>query len=269
VLNTVIWYPTAADASPVDAQYGGVIDAILDNSAGPYPLLMFSHGSCGLPTQSTFLMPLLASQGFIIAAPPHPGNTLADFPNCGTAQTQLQSAQERPQDILFVLDALLAANTDAGSPFFSAIDETKLGMSGHSFGGYTTYVVTSIDARFKVALPFAAFVVTGQHLTIPSLTMFGEIDSVVSDTAILGAYDASSSPKYLAEIKNTGHFAWSDNCFPTPDCNPPTTLTQDEAHEAVLRWVLPFLKVYLADDPTFAPFLAPITGPGFVFTAAP
>jgi hypothetical protein len=35
-----------------------------------------------------------------IAAPPHPGNTISDFPNCGTGQAQASSFSERPQDIL-------------------------------------------------------------------------------------------------------------------------------------------------------------------------
>ena len=239
--------------------YGGVLDAALDTSAGPYPLLMFSHGSCGLPTQATFLMPLLASQGFIIVAPPHPGNTLTDFPTCGGAQALVDSARERPEDIRFVLDAMLAANLDRTSPFFAAIDASKLGMSGHSFGGFTTYRVTELDARFNAALSFAAYVAPGQHLAIPSLTMLGQLDSVVDNDGIRTAYASSISPKYLVEIAYTGHFAWSDRCFPTPDCAPPATLTQDEAHDAVRRWVLPFLKVYLAGDASFAPFLAPIT----------
>jgi len=67
---------------------------------------------------------------------------------------------------------------------------------------------------------------------------------------------------------NAGHFAFSDSCFPSPDCNPPTTLTPDEAHDAVRRWVLPFLEVYLAGDTSFSPFLAPATGPGFTFEQA-
>jgi predicted dienelactone hydrolase len=269
ILDTVIWYPTAAGAGPVDAVYGGVLDAALDTAAGPYPLLMFSHGSCGLPTQATFLMPLLASQGFIIVAPPHPGNTLTDFATCGGTQALVDSARERPEDIRFVLDAMLAANLDSTSPFFAAIDASKLGMSGHSFGGFTTYRVTELDARFNAALSFAAYVAPGQQLTIPSLTMLGQLDSVVDNDAIRTAYASSIAPKYLVEIADTGHFAWSDRCFPTPDCAPPATLTQDEAHDAVRRWVLPFLKVYLAGDASFAPFLAPITSPGFVFDAAP
>jgi predicted dienelactone hydrolase len=267
VLDTVIWYPAAAGAGPLDATYNAVLNAPLDDTAAPYPLLMFSHGSCGIPTQSTFLLPLLASHGFIVAAPPHPGNTLLDFPGCNTAQAQVASAVERPQDILFVLDALLAANDDSASPFFGAVDADRLGMSGHSFGGFTTYVTTSLDPRFKIAMPLAPFVGPAPPLTIPSLTMLGQIDSVVSDDAIRTAYAGGSAPKFLVEIANAGHYAFSDLCFPSADCNPPTTLTQDEAHDAVRRWVLPFLKVYLAGDASFSPFLAPITGPGFVFDA--
>ncbi len=268
VLDTVIWYPAPAGSEPIDPTYNAVVDAPLDNSAGPYPLLMFSHGSCGIPTQSTFLLPLLASYGFVVAAPPHPGNTLLDFPNCGTTQTQLDSAHERPQDILFVLNALLAATSDATSPFFGAIDANRLGMSGHSFGGFTTYVVASMEPGLKMALPMAPFATGGPPLTIPSLTMLGQIDSVVSDDAIRSAYSAASAPKYLVEIANAGHFAFSDKCFPGPDCNPPATLTQDEAHDAVRRWVLPFVEVYLAGDMRFSPFLAPTSAPGFVLQQA-
>jgi predicted dienelactone hydrolase len=267
VLNTVIWYPALATDGPLDPTYDAVLNAPLDASAGPYPLLMFSHGSCGIPTQSNFLLPQLASHGFIVAAPPHPGNTLLDLPSCGAPQTLLASAQERPQDILFVLDALLAATLDQASPFFGAIDASRLGMSGHSFGGYTTYLATALDARFKVGIPMAAFVLSTQKLSIPSLTMLGQIDSVVDNDAIRAAYAASDAPKYLVEIKNAGHYAFSDNCFPSSDCAPPATLTQDEAHDAVRRWILGFLKVYLAGDPSYEPFLANANVPAVVFEA--
>ncbi|HVO28060.1 MAG TPA: hypothetical protein VMW56_31020 [Candidatus Margulisiibacteriota bacterium] len=268
VLDTVIWYPTTAGAGPVDPTYNAVLNAPLDNTGSPYPLLMFSHGSCGYPAQSTFLLPSVASHGFIVAAPPHPGNTILEYPSCGTPTAEGQSAAERPQDILFVLNGLLAATLDQTSPFFGAIDANRLGMSGHSFGGFTTYLAASLEPRFKTALPMAPFVGNAPPLTIPSLTMDAQLDSFVSDDAIRTVYAAGSPPKYLVQILNAGHFAFSDGCFPSPDCNPPTTLTQDEAHDAVRRWVLPFLEVYLAGDTSFAPFLAPITGPGFVFEQA-
>ncbi len=255
VLDTLVWYPTAPDAAPVDGALAGVIDAPVDTSGGPYPLLMFSHGSCGYPTQSTFLTPLLASYGFVVAAPPHPGNTIFEFPACGTGPAQAASFQERPVDIIFATDQLLAATADSASPFFGAVDPERLGMSGHSFGGLTTYLVAARDARFRIAMPMAPAALGNPMMTIPSLTLLGQIDAAVNDDAIRAAYERSSPPKVKVEIENTGHYAFSDGCFPSPDCMPPATLTQDEAHAVVLRWVLPFVQRYLAGDLRFEPFL--------------
>ncbi len=268
-LDTVVWYPTAPGAGPIDSGYGAVLDAPVDLTNAPYPILMFSHGSCGYPQQSVFLTAYLATYGFVVVAPPHPGNTIFEFPSCGTPTAQLASFQERPNDIIFALDSMLEANGDSQSPFFGVIDPQRIGMSGHSFGGLTTYLVTAQDDRFRVALAFAPAVGANQTLKVPSLTMLGQIDSVVNVPAIRAAYEGSLPPKYLVEIGSAGHFAWSDGCFPSADCMPPATLTQDEAHAAVKRWVLPFLEKYLAGDPGFEPFLTPPGGPGFVFRAAP
>jgi predicted dienelactone hydrolase len=269
VLNTIVWYPAPAGSGPINPSLGGVVDAPLDPSAGPYPLLIFSHGSCGYPTQSIFFTRLLATHGFVVAAPPHPGNTLEEFPACGGPQRQAASAVERPADVIFVLDQLLAADLDAGSFLFGAIDETRAGMSGHSFGGFTTYAAATQDARFRVAIPMAAAVPGEPVLTVPSLTMLGQIDSVVDNDAIRAAYEDALPPKYLVEIESAGHYAFSNVCFPSPDCAPPATLAQGEAHALVRRWLVPFLKVYLAGDESFAPFLIPPGGPGVAVEAVP
>ncbi|MDX2168704.1 MAG: hypothetical protein SF182_16650 [Deltaproteobacteria bacterium] len=248
VLDTQVWYPTAAGAGPVDETLAGVIDAPLTGAGAPYPLLLFSHGSCGYPLQSTFLLPLLASYGYVIAAPPHPGNTLYEFPNCGTPAAQVPSATERPADVRFVLDQMLAATLDASSPFFGAIDAERVGMSGHSFGGLTTYLVAAQDSRIKVAIPMAPAVLGMPRLTMPSLTMIGQIDARVNVPNVRTAYADAAPPKVLVEIEHAGHYAFSNLCFPSPDCNPPATLTQDEAHALVQRYVLPFLERYLRGD---------------------
>jgi dienelactone hydrolase len=265
VLDTIVWYPTTAGAGPVDNQLKGVIDAPLDNSGGPYPLLMFSHGSCGYAFQSTFLTPLLASYGLVVAAPPHPGNTIFEFPTCSMPQSLASSALERPADIIYAADQLLAAAADNSSPFFDAIDPQRMGMSGHSFGGFTTYVVANRDSRFRIAVPMAPAVPASQaHLSVPSLSMMSELDSYVNNPAIDNAYAASNAPKMKVELEHTGHFAYSDGCFPSPDCNPPTTLTQNEAHALVQRWVVPFVLRYLKGDARFEPFLEAAPPPGVV-----
>jgi predicted dienelactone hydrolase len=278
-LDTLIWYPTTPGAAPINASLGGVVDAPLEGSGGPYPLLMFSHGSCGHPAQSTFLTALLASYGYVVAAPPHPGNMLTDGAACGAAQALVQSALERPADIEFVLDQVLAASGDVGSPLYGAIDPNRIGMSGHSFGGYTTFKVVPTDARFKVAVPLAAVVplTNGQPpaLTVPSLVMLGTEDSVLETWALTdlddlrAAYDAALPPKYKVEIAHTGHYAFSNGCFPGPDCAQPNVLTQDEAHQVVRRWVLPFLQRHLRADASAAAFFAAPIPPGVLLVQEP
>ena len=82
------------------------------------------------------------------------------------------------------------------------------------------------------------------------------------------AYSRSSPPKALVEIEHAGHYAFSNGCFPSPDCNPPTTLDQNEAHAAVLRWIIPFLEWRLGGDETFAAFFEAPQPPGFVVDRA-
>jgi len=253
---------------PITTIFGAVVDAPLDPSGGPYPVVLFSHGSCGYPEQSLFLTPLLASRGFVVVAPPHPGNTIFELATCGTPAAQAAAFFERPADMVFVLDQILAAGQDPTSPFHGLVDGSRVAMTGHSFGGLDVYLVTERDPRVTIAVPMAPAALTKPHLDVPSLTMIGAIDTQVNNTLTRAAYDASVTPKLLVEIEHAGHFAFSDGCFPSPDCNPPTTLTQPEAHADVLRYVVPFIERYLGGEEKLTPLLGSPTGPGFVYQAS-
>jgi predicted dienelactone hydrolase len=267
-LDTVIWYPAPKGSGPINSSFGAVVGAPLDPSVGPYPVVLFSHGSCGYPEQSLFLTALLASRGFIVVAPPHPGNTIFELSTCGTPEAQAAAFLERPADMIFVLDQILAAGQDPTSPFNGVVDGSRVAMTGHSFGGLTVYLVSEREPRVKVAVAMAPAALFQPHLDVPSLTMVGGIDSVVDNTLTRAAYAASVAPKLLVEIEHAGHYAFSDGCFPSPDCNPPTTLTQSEAHADVLRYVVPFIERYLGDQETVTPLLGSPTGPGFVYQAS-
>ncbi|MBM4267122.1 MAG: hypothetical protein FJ144_11005 [Deltaproteobacteria bacterium] len=255
VLNTWVTYPAAsAPGTPKP----------VDPAGAPYPVVLFSHGSCGFPNQSTFLTNHLATHGYIVVAPPHPGNTLSDGAACGSFQAQVASVQERPRDMIFVLDQILAENADPESDFFGMVDPTRIVMSGHSFGGLTTYLTQALEPRIIAAMPFAPAASPTSELTVPSLTMVGEVDSVVNNAATLDAYERSSAPKTFVEIGSAGHYAWSNNCFAGNDCNPPVTLTQAEAHAAVLQWVIPFVERYARGVEGLEPFFLPVPYPGLV-----
>lgn len=254
-IAVAVWYPIEKDRAASDPVQP-VENAPPDLSGGPYPVVMFSHGSCGYKEQSIFLTPYLASHGFVVVAPDHTGNTIADLPACGTPPVQALSFLERPEDIRFALDWALGQSATPGNLLSGALDAGRIGMMGHSFGGLTTYLVAERDPRIRAAAPLAAAVPGEPVLTVPSLTMLGEIDSVVSNARIREAYDLALPPKLLVSIGDAGHYAFSDACFPSADCDPPRTRSQPEAHALARRWILPFFKVHLAGDLRFAPFLA-------------
>jgi dienelactone hydrolase len=266
-LETVIWYPAPAGSGPIDPNNTGVVDAPIA-PGGPYPVIMFSHGSCGYARQSMFLTPLLASYGFVVVAVPHPGNQVFELPQCGTPQAQVNSFRERQNDIIFVLDRMLEQNGSADSVFLGTLAPERIGMMGHSFGGLTTYRVAGIDDRIKVAVPMAPAVLGEPALTMPSLTVLGGIDSVVDPEAPQKAFADSAKPKFQVVVEHSGHYTVSDGCFAGPDCKPPTTLTQPEAHALALRYIVPFLEVYLAGDESFRPLLETQV-PGVQLTAEP
>jgi dienelactone hydrolase len=268
LLDTLVFYPAPPGSGPVDPEYNAVVDAPLDPSAGPYPIVMFSHGSCGYANQSTFLWPGVASRGYVVVSPPHPGNTLFEFPTCGTPAAQAASFVERPTDIVFALDSVLAGSAEAAF-LAGALDADRIAMTGHSFGGLTTFRVAAIEPRITVAVPMAPAIIGVSPLAVPSMLMMGAIDSVVDNDAALAMWAQGTTPRLAVAIEHAGHYAFSTGCFPGPDCNPPTTLDQNEAHAVVRRWVLPFLDRYLKGDPAAEPFLLPPAPPGVTVTAAP
>ena len=152
-LDVAIWYPALnPDDLPIVGEYqeniitieGEVLrDAPVNLEDGPYPLVVFSHGSRGFRYQSLFLTEHLASQGFIVIAPNHPGNTIIDsvFDSESFGDNVLVNYALRPLDILRVID--FAETLAAEDALFAGMNDLeRLAVAGHSFGGYTTLAVS-------------------------------------------------------------------------------------------------------------------------------
>jgi predicted dienelactone hydrolase len=268
VLDTVIWYPAVAGTGT--AQGAVFVDA--DVRKRHWPLVVFSHGACGFAEQSPFFTEGLASWGFVVVAPPHPGSTIVD-PGCFGEASFMDSAPNRVADVKFVLDGMLALAKQGDSRFAERINRRRIGISGHSFGGYTTLRVLAEDARFRAGVALAPAVLanvglglTG-HVRQPTIVMVGERDSLTPiQTAGQAAFGLLDGPRFFVEILNTGHCAFAVGCIPGAcgtGCEP-TALPLDDAHRLTLRYAVPFVLRYVRGRNVFPHALRPDEAPAGV-----
>jgi predicted dienelactone hydrolase len=277
-LGTWIWYPADPVTASLKRRPAGSPNVPFMPGLTQVPLLVFSHGSCGLNTASLFLTTVLASHGFVVAAPSHPGNVLGE-PTCATAEAKEDSYANRPADISFVIDSLLVESETPGAFFHDTIDAARIGVMGHSFGGVTTLLVSALDERVIAGLALAPGI-SGipsrpeeipideiPRIRIPMIIQGGGLDTLAPfETLARRAYELLGPPRYLVNILGIGHFGFSNECVaPFDPCGQPGTLTQDEAHRVVLRYAVPFFLRWVAGEHRFDVYLSP--APGVVFTA--
>ncbi|ELS04386.1 putative dienelactone hydrolase [Xenococcus sp. PCC 7305] len=106
------------------------------------PVVIISHGLSSQPEEFADKAKHLASYGFFVALPQHPGSDAQyaqDFRE-GYYQdlSSLNSFIDRPLDIHYTLDELERRNSNE---FDNQLDLSQVGLYGHSYGGYTALAV--------------------------------------------------------------------------------------------------------------------------------
>lgn len=131
-LELAIWYPASSSAEPVlrgdnAAFYGEQVVPDAKPLAGRHPLVLISHGYGGNWSNQQWLAAQLAQQGYIVAAPNHPGTTSRDMHSEASGALWL-----RPRDISQVIDHLTTAADWSG-----VLAADQIAVIGHSLGGWT------------------------------------------------------------------------------------------------------------------------------------
>jgi predicted dienelactone hydrolase len=117
---------------------------------GKTPVIIFSHGLASRPEDYRQGLEQLASYGFLVVAPQHPGSDILYMQGmlAGYNRNIFDGNEfiNRPKDISFVLDELERRNN---SEFQNRLDLKNVGMGGHSFGGYTTLAIAGAEINFE------------------------------------------------------------------------------------------------------------------------
>lgn len=119
------------------------------STAAQIPVLIFSHGLASRPEDYAAGLKHLASYGYVVAAPQHPGSDTIWLKEMLKGLHRdifdVQDFIQRPKDISYVIDELGRRN--AGS-FDGKLNLASVGIAGHSFGGYTALAVAGATIDF-------------------------------------------------------------------------------------------------------------------------
>ncbi len=252
-LPVEVWYPAreeyaGQDLDPTTQDHFQPVsisppvpqEAVRDATAahgGARPLLLFSHGFGGTGRQTTHLCTHWASHGYVVAAMDHVGNTTEDVMAAAgqpmdpaTMVERLNSfVTDRPTDVSFVIDRMLAGDADL------QIDPERVGVSGHSFGGWTTLASAGNDNRVRAALPLApaggqsrqwtssiaghladALAMTWER-EVPTLFLVAEHDAILPLDSMHDLIERTPHPRRAVNLLNADHFHFCDRVEETHD----------------------------------------------------
>ncbi len=227
-LLTEIWYPAPSGTAAPET-----VDAPL--APGPFPLVIFVHGSGTGRRQSTFLMQALAAAGNVVVA--------ADFPLTASSTpggaSDLHVEDERG-DVAFLADQAAAFSTDPADALHGATDPgAGYAVVGHSTGGAVALLAAfgdTHDDRVRAAVTisgdscfFAEAFFRAREIPLFALTGSNDLLVPPPDNA-RRTYDLAAAPKVFASLVGGEHMYFTDYDIPDAVLGVmPTTASSDLA----------------------------------------
>jgi predicted dienelactone hydrolase len=238
-------------------------------AAGPFPVIVFSHGALASKDDYAGLGKYWASFGYVSVHPSH-ADSVADSGFEGTLRQALgdpRAWENRPRDVSFVLDAL--GHVASFAPQLAGkLDLGHVGVAGHSFGAYTATLIGGATIHLpgkqgpqRFADPRASAIVllspqgegclgltadSWSELRLPMLVMYGSRDfgPFGEPPAWRNEVFLKAPPgdKYDVELEGATHMEFAGS-----------VAAAGEPAEGLFRCVqletLAFWNAYLKDDP--------------------
>lgn len=195
------------------------------------PLILISHGGYGHRREMTHLATHLASHGYVVAAADFPGDNVADSftaenaESAAIAKTPIdQSARNRPGQAADFLEQVLALAPSLGC----SVDESRVGASGMSMGGFTSLALNSVSRRSRATFAICPMCGTRSAVPqvarlqsllalddwgrqVPTLLLTGAADPIVIASDVADLYGRLHSPRQLVVVEGAGHVHFADN----------------------------------------------------------
>lgn len=135
LLEGYVWYPDATQA-------------------GPFPLVVYSHGYMSSVDEADYMVDFLVPKGYVVVAVNYPLSNGA-APGGPVVTDVINQAG----DVSYVIDQLLARNAASGDSLQGLIDPQRIAAVGLSLGGLTTqlaaYHPEARDRRIQTAVSIA------------------------------------------------------------------------------------------------------------------
>jgi predicted dienelactone hydrolase len=197
----------------------------------------------------------------------------------------VESALVREADVLAMLSALEERAEMPDDGLFRAIDFEQIGMSGHSFGGLTTFLVACNEPRVRAMVPMTPVTSVVNILspcalrdfTVPMMMMTAGLDGTLNTTREMrDPYRTFQMERYYVELLTAGHFSFSDICAldleilanevgistggALKDGCGPENMAIEDAHHLIRSFSIGFLNHQLRASPGSYEFYGPNAG---------
>ncbi len=237
-LTLEIWYPASDerdDIAPAPVDVNGFVpdnvlallgevdlptidsyairEAPLRRTEDPLPVVLFSHGFGGFRTQSIDYTQHLASRGYVVVAPDHPGRMMGDILPCMfdslVEECGVELDDPGEDDLPDALDVVEGWNREIEGFFEGRLELGGVGLAGHSAGGMSTASVGDVDSRFIALMPMT----TNGSLTrdVPVLYAVGTCDATVPVAESEEAFVPIPDGQWLS-LTGAGHLAPTNLC---------------------------------------------------------
>jgi predicted dienelactone hydrolase len=203
-----VWYPAAADGTRAR------------------PLVVFSHHSGGNRRSATFLATHLGSHGYLVAALDHSDVVAPELQRRDGESDEQRAARvagwiaNRVPDVRFLLDHVIGG---ALAELRVGVDPGRIGIVGHSFGGWTALAAADADPRLRAVVALApggsssrrpgiipATMTFDRARGVPTLYLVAEQDTALPLDGMGELFERTPPPRRMVILRRADHLHFVD-----------------------------------------------------------